>query len=117
MRKINYCNNKISLLYLKYKRDDMMQEQEIPILDSEPQKSSSIFQEPFLIIINMVIYFFVALKFFFIDIWVALYNGASYTASKAYDGSKQAFITEEDRIYERTKKKVKKPREIGRAHV
>ena len=110
MRKINYCNNKISLLYLKYKRDDMMQEQEIPILDSEPQKSSSIFQEPFLIIINMVIYFFVALKFFFIDIWVALYNGASYTASKAYDGSKQAFITEEDRIYERTKKKVKKPR-------
>ncbi len=88
----------------------MMQEQEIPILDSEPQKSSSIFQEPFLIIINMVIYFFVALKFFFIDIWVALYNGASYTASKAYDGSKQAFITEEDRIYERTKKKVKKPR-------
>ena len=63
---------------------------------------------PFIVILNIFKYAFVGLKYISYELWVDLYNGASYRVDKTYQSTKQAFMTEEDKIYERTKRKVKK---------
>ncbi len=73
---------------------------------TENVKSNS--ANPFIVIFNIFKYAFVGLKYIAYDFWVSLYTGASYTLDKTYQSTKQAFLTEEDRIYERTKRKVKK---------
>ncbi len=63
---------------------------------------------PFAVLINIFKYAFVGIKYLVFDVWKDLYNGASYQVDKTYQGAKQAFLTEEDKLYERTKKKKKK---------
>ena len=73
---------------------------------TENTKSDS--YNPFKIIMNIIKYAFLGIKYIFYEMWANLYTGASYTVDRTYQTTKQAFITEEDKIYERTKRKVKK---------
>ena len=50
----------------------------------------------------------VGIKYMLYDLWADLYAGASYSVDKTYRTTKQAFLSEEDKLYERTKKKPKK---------
>ena len=63
---------------------------------------------PFVIILNIIKYTWIGLKYVGFDLWVDLYNSASYKVDRTYQTTKQAFVTQEEKIYERTKKKVKK---------
>ena len=63
---------------------------------------------PFIIVLNIFIYAFIGIKYVCFDMWKDIYIGASYKVDKTYQSTKQAFMTEEDKIYERTKKRVKK---------
>lgn len=74
-------------------------------------KSTSILLSPFIIVYNIFVYAFIGIKYLGYELWVDLYNGASYKVNKSYQATKQAFLAEEDRIYEKTKSKKKKPKE------
>ena len=63
---------------------------------------------PFVIILNIIKYTWIGLKYVGFDLWVDLYNSASYKVDRTYQTTKQAFVTQEEKIYERTKKKVRK---------
>ena len=63
---------------------------------------------PFMVFLNIFMYAFVGIKYVSFEMWKNMYEGASYKVDKTYQSTKQAFLTEEDKIYERTKKKVKK---------
>ena len=73
---------------------------------TENVKSNNI--NPFMVILNIFKYAFVGFKYVSFEMWKNIYEGASYKVDKTYQGTKQAFATEEDKIYERTKKRVKK---------
>lgn len=63
---------------------------------------------PFIILYNMFSYAWTGFKYLGYELWVDLYNGAGYRVDRTYQATKQAFMAEEEKIYERTKKKVKK---------
>ena len=63
---------------------------------------------PFMIIVNIFKYAFFGLKYVCFDMWKDLYIGLSYKVDKTYQSTKQAFVSDEDKLYERTRKKVKK---------
>ena len=67
-----------------------------------------ILKTPFIVLYNIIVYAGVGIKATFFDLWVNLYNGASYQVDKTYRHTKQQFMEEEDKIYEMTKKKPKK---------
>ena len=67
-----------------------------------------ILKSPFQVIINIFKYTFMGLKYICFDLWVDIYNSASYGVDRTYQSTKQAFMTLEEKIYERTRKKVKK---------
>ena len=78
---------------------------------SESTKSNNmldLLKSPFIILLNILKYAWMGLKYICFEGWVDLYNSASYGLDKTYKSTKQAFITEEEKIYERTKKKTKK---------
>lgn len=78
---------------------------------SESTKSNNmldLIKSPFIILLNILKYAWMGLKYICFEGWVDLYNSASYGLDKTYKSTKQAFITEEEKIYERTKKKTKK---------
>ena len=78
---------------------------------NETPKSNNvldIIKTPFVILYNILAYSGVGIKATFFDLWVNLYNGASYQVDKTYRHTKQQFMEEEDKIYEMTKKKPKK---------
>ena len=67
-----------------------------------------ILKSPFQVIINIFKYAFMGLKYICLDLWFDIYNSASYGVDRTYQSTKQAFMTQEEKIYERTRKKVKK---------
>lgn len=69
-----------------------------------------ILKSPFVILGNIFKYAFMGIKYMCYDLWANLYAGASYTVDKTYRTTKQAFLSEEDKLYERTRKKPKKER-------
>ena len=76
-----------------------------------PNKSNSVIEilkSPFVILYNIIMYAGVGFKAVFFDFWVNLYNGVSYQVDKTYRHTKQQFMADEEKIYEKTKKKVKK---------
>lgn len=73
---------------------------------TEDVKSNKV--NPFMVFLNIFMYAFVGIKYVSFEMWKNLYIGTSYKVDKTYQGTKQAFMTEEDKLYERTKKKVKK---------
>lgn len=78
---------------------------------NEAPKSNNVLEllkTPFIILYNIIVYAGVGIKATFFDLWVNLYNGASYQVDKTYRHTKQQFMEEEDKIYEMTKKKTKK---------
>lgn len=80
---------------------------------NEVPKSNNVLEllkTPFIILYNIIVYAGVGIKATFFDLWVNLYNGASYQVDKTYRHTKQQFMEEEDKIYEMTKKKTKKPK-------
>lgn len=80
---------------------------------NEAPKSNNVLEllkTPFIILYNIIVYAGVGIKATFFDLWVNLYNGASYQVDKTYRHTKQQFMEEEDKIYEMTKKKTKKPK-------
>lgn len=72
------------------------------------KKFIDILKSPFVILYNIVTYALVGIKFLGFDFWADLYNGTSYRVSRTYETTKQAFMADEEKIYERTKKKPKK---------
>lgn len=72
------------------------------------KKFIDILKSPFVILYNIVTYALVGIKFLVFDFWADLYNGTSYRVSRTYEATKQAFMADEEKIYERTKKKPKK---------
>ena len=78
------------------------------MIQDDGKKSSF---NPFLVILNIFIYAFEGIKYVSFDMWKNIYEGASYKVDKTYQSTKQAFMVEEERIYERTKKKIKKEKE------
>ena len=75
------------------------------------KKFIDILKSPFVILYNIVTYALVGIKFLGFDFWADLYNGTSYRVSRTYEATKQAFMADEEKIYERTKKKPKKEKE------
>jgi len=63
---------------------------------------------PFIIVYNIVVYALFGVKAVFYDLLVNLFNGFSYQADKALRASKQMIASEEEKIYELTKKKPKR---------
>lgn len=72
------------------------------------KKFIDILKSPFVILYNIVTYALVGIKFLGFDFWADLYNGTSYRVSRTYEATKQAFMADEEKIYERTKKNPKK---------
>lgn len=68
----------------------------------------SILKTPLMIIYNIIMYAGIGFKTVFYDIWVYLFNKTSNQVDAVYKKTKQQLISEEDRIYEKTKKKPKK---------
>ena len=80
-------------------------------LNETPNKQMNvldILKTPFVILYNIIVYCGVGIKATFFDLWVNLYNGASYQVDKTYRHTRQQFMAEEDKIYEMTRKKPKK---------
>lgn len=78
------------------------------MIDASVKKNSFDFlKTPFIILINIFKYAFTGFKMCAWDFWVSLFTGASYQVDKTYQKTKQAFLNEEDKIYELTKKRVK----------
>mgnify|MGYP005771476445 CR=1 FL=1 len=75
---------------------------------------TEVFRMIYIIIYNIFYFAFLGIKLVFFDFWANLFMGASYQVDKTYrhvtnaSNSKEAFLTEEEKIYERTKKKKKK---------
>ncbi len=67
-----------------------------------------IIKMPFIILFNMFMYAFIGIKGVFFDFWVNLYNSTGYQVDKVYRKTKQQFASEEEKIYEMTKKQPKK---------
>ncbi len=81
-------------------------------MGQEQQKNilSELFTFPFITFYNIIVYAFVGFKAVFVDLWLSIFNAASYKADKAYRtmAHTDAYMDEETAIYERTKKKAKK---------
>ena len=78
---------------------------------NEAPKSNNVLElikTPFIVLYNILAYAGVGFKAAFFDLWVNLYNGASYQVDKTYRHTKQQLMEEEDKIYEMTKRKPKK---------
>ena len=78
---------------------------------NEAPKSNNVLElikTPFVVLYNILAYAGVGFKAAFFDLWVNLYNGASYQVDKTYRHTKQQLMEEEDKIYEMTKRKPKK---------
>ncbi len=78
---------------------------------NEAPKSNNVLElikSPFIVLYNILAYAGVGFKAAFFDLWVNLYNGASYQVDKTYRHTKQQLMEEEDKIYEMTKRKPKK---------
>ena len=76
-----------------------------------PNKSNSVIEilkSPFVILYNIIVYTGVGIKAVLFDFWVNIYNGVSYQVDKTYRHTKQQFMAEEEKIYEKTRKKPKK---------
>lgn len=78
-------------------------------MDNANTKSNvlDLFKVPFTILANMFGYAKTGIKFCLYEFWVDLYTGASYQVDRTYQSTKQAFMAEEEKLYERTKKKPK----------
>lgn len=68
---------------------------------------SEILSFPFITFYNIIIYFFIGLKYFFFDIFINIYNMISYQLNKGYRKVHANDNYEEDTLYERTRKKKK----------
>ena len=79
-------------------------------LNENPKNSNimNALKTPFIVLYNILVYAGVGFKATFFDLWVNLYNSASYQVDKTYRHTKQQFMEEEDKIYEMTKRKPKK---------
>ena len=75
---------------------------------NQTNKILDIIKTPFIILYNIIAYAGVGIKATFFDLWVNLYNSASYQVDKTYRHTKQQFMDEENKIYEMTRKKPKK---------
>lgn len=76
-----------------------------------PNKSNSVIEilkSPFVILYNIIVYTGVGIKAVLFDFGVNIYNGVSYQVDKTYRHTKQQFMAEEEKIYEKTRKKPKK---------
>ena len=71
-------------------------------------KLVGIILSPVIIFLHIFKYAWIGLKYVGFEMWMNLYTGASYGVDKTYQATKQAFATQEERIYERTKRKVNK---------
>lgn len=71
---------------------------------------SEIFTFPFITFYNIIVYAWIGFKAVFFDMWLSIFNAASYKADKAYRSVAHTdqFMDEETALYEKTKKKVKK---------
>ena len=67
-----------------------------------------ILKTPFFVLLNLISYIGYGIKFVFYDFIANLYNGTSYRVSKAYNSSKEVVKTEEEKLYDLTRKKPKK---------
>lgn len=56
-----------------------------------------ILKSPFQVIINIFKYAFMGLKYICFDLWVDIYNSASYGVDRTYQSTKQAFMTQEEK--------------------
>lgn len=78
----------------------------------QEEKTTSSFLDslkiPFIILYNILSYAITGIKYTFFDMWVMIFKGASYQVDKAYRSTKQAIADEEERLYEKTKRKAKK---------
>lgn len=79
-------------------------------INNEPEKNviSEVLTFPFITLYNIIVYAFIGFKWLFFDLWVDIYNALGYQADKAYRSTKSNMMEEENDIYEKTKKKVKK---------
>lgn len=79
-------------------------------INTEPEKNSiaEILKFPIITLYNIIVYAFIGLKYMFFDLWVSLFNSASYQADKVYRAAKKDVIAEGEELYEKTKKKAKK---------
>lgn len=68
----------------------------------------SMLKIPFVILGHMFKYALTGIKTCFYDVWVTLFTGASYQVDKTYQATKNAFASEEERLYEMTRSKNKK---------
>lgn len=69
---------------------------------------TEIFRMIYIVIYNIFYFALLGIKFTFFDFWINLFNGASYQVDKTYKKTKQHFASEEEKIYELTKRKTKK---------
>ena len=72
---------------------------------NQTNKILDIIKTPFIILYNIIAYAGVGIKATFFDLWVNLYNSASYQVDKTYRHTKQQFMDEENKIYEMTRKR------------
>ena len=81
-------------------------------INTENQNSNNkiveILKMPIMIVYNIFYFAFLGIKTVFFDFWVGLYNKTSYQVDKTYRKTKEHILDEEERIYERTKRKSKK---------
>ncbi len=83
------------------------------MLETKAQSKENILLTPFMIIYNIFKYALTGFKYLCFDMWVDLYNGAGYRVNRTYQQTKEAFLKDEEKIYERTKKKAKKVKEYN----
>ncbi len=78
--------------------------------DVNANENPSILRTSFLVILNIFTFIGYGIKFVFYDLIHNLYAGASYTVDQTYRTGLAAAKTEEDKLYELTRKKPKKPK-------
>lgn len=69
---------------------------------------TDVLKTPFIVLYNIIVYAGIGIKATFFDLWVNIYNGASYQVDKVYRHTKQQIMDEENKIYEMTRSKPKK---------
>lgn len=77
------------------------------VTEPKSNKTLELLKTPFIVLGNILSLALTGVKFCFYEFWMDLYTGASYQVDKTYQATKQAFLNEEERLYERTKKKTK----------
>ena len=69
-----------------------------------------ILKTPFLILFDIFVCAYYGIKYVFVDLIINIFNGASYQVDKTYKAGKKTIASEEERLYELTRKKTKKPK-------